>query len=76
MGTSHFIYKYAKKLGLPAVVCANDINNALIVVKYILLLYCLLKTVVCMYNKFLNFYLMHPMYDMISLSHQNDLKTL
>lgn len=47
-------------------VCANDINNALTIVKYILLLYCLLKTNICIYNKFLNFYHIHPrMYDMI-----------
>lgn len=32
-----------RNLELPAVVCANDINNAFTGVKYILLLYCLLK---------------------------------
>jgi len=42
-----------RKLGLPAVVRANDINNILTVVKYILLLYRLLKTntsIACIIN--------------------------
>lgn len=41
---ARILFINTRKLGLPAVVCANDINNALIVVKYILLLYCLLNT--------------------------------
>lgn len=42
--SARILFINMRKLGLPAVVCANDINNALTVVKYILLLYCLLKT--------------------------------
>lgn len=57
--SARILFINVRKLGLSAVVCANDINNALTVVKYILLLYCLLKTNICMYNKFLNFYHIH-----------------